>query len=317
MTISEIAKEILKFKKVLIFSHNRPDGDTIGSATALYYALKSLGVECDLVCDSEIPAKYDFVCKNFYKQTDEISTIYDAHIAVDCSSQAMFLGAYKLFTSNKNTFNIDHHVSNEMYAKFNYVVDSGACAENIFDLISELKVEITPEIANSLLLGIITDTGAFAHSNTTSKTLLYASKLVELKGDVHNIIYKMFKEQSKERAKLFSHTTNKISYYLDGKVGVLVIKQEDLLHCNAKDNMTEGFIDFALNVRGVEVAISLLEISKMKFKISFRSKGTINVNEIASIYGGGGHILASGCMLCGYVEDIIDKLVYNVKQRLW
>ena len=146
--------------------------------------------------------------------------------------------------------------------------------------------------------------------------MLAVSELIALGGDLHEIIYKMFKEQSKQRAKLFSHTTNKISYYLDGKVAVLTIEESDLKLCDATDNMTEGFIDFALNVRGVEVAISLLEIGKLKYKISFRSKGNINVNEIASLYGGGGHILASGAMLNGYKEDIIDKLVYNVKQRL-
>ncbi len=317
MTIDKIAKCILENKKVLVFSHNRPDGDTIGSGVALYYALKQFNIECTLVCDSEIPDKFKFICGDLYKTTNEITESFDAHIAVDCSCDSMIGGAYNLFISNKNTFNIDHHVSNTKYAKFNYVLDNASCCENIYDLITELKAEITPQIANSLLLGIITDTGAFAHSNATEKTLLYASKLVGLKADIHEIIQKMFKEQSKERAKLFSHTTNKISYYLDGKVAVLVISEEDLKTCNAKDNMTEGFIDFALSVRGVEVAISLLEIGTRKYKISFRSKGVVNVNEIASIYGGGGHILASGAMLCGYLEDIIDKLVYNVKQRIW
>ena len=80
--------------------------------------------------------------------------------------------------------------------------------------------------------------------------------------------------------------------------------------------MTEGFIDFPLTVRTVEVAISLLEVGDKRYKISFRSKGKVNVNEIASLYGGGGHVLASGAMLNGYLEDVIDKLVYNVKQRL-
>lgn len=317
MTIKEISNRISKLKKVLVFSHNRPDGDTIGCGVALYYALKQLGIDCTLVCDSEIPDKFNFICGDLYKKTSEITDSFDAHIAVDCSCDSMIGGAYNLFISNKNTFNIDHHVSNTKYAKFNYVLDNASCCENVYDLIKELNVEITKQIADSLLLGIITDTGAFAHSNTTSSTLLYASELVGLKADIHEIIQKMFKEQSKERAKLFSHTTNNISYYLDGKVAVLLISEEDLKTCNAKDNMTEGFIDFALSVRGVEVAISLLEISKRKYKISFRSKGLVNVNEIASLYGGGGHVLASGAMLCGYVEDIIDKLVYNVKQRLW
>ena len=105
-------------------------------------------------------------------------------------------------------------------------------------------------------------------------------------------------------------------YHLEDKVAIIVVSKKDLEECEATDNMTEGFIDFPLTVRTVEVAISLLEIKKNTYKISFRSKGKVDVNEIASLYGGGGHILASGAMLNGYKEDIIDKLVYNVSQRL-
>ncbi len=317
MTIIEIANQIKKLNKVLIFSHNRPDGDTIGSATALRLALIELGKEVDLVCDSEIPEKF-YIVKgaNLYLRTEEVEKEYDGFIAVDCSAKSMFNGAYNLFTSNKNNFNIDHHISNTKYAKFNFVEDRAACCELIYDLIEALNVEINEDMANSLLLGIVTDTGSFAHSNTTEKTLDYASKLVAKNGDLHLIIQKMFKDQSRTRATLYSRVISKMRYYLEDKVGVIVISQNDLTECNAKDNMTEGFIDFPLTVRTVEVAISLLEVGDKRYKISFRSKGKVDVNEIASIYGGGGHVLASGAMLNGYLEDIIDKLVYNVKQRL-
>ena len=317
MTIIEIVEQIKKLNKVLIFSHNRPDGDTIGSATALRHALIKLGKEVDLVCDSVIPEKFFFIKgADCYLKTEEVLDIYDGFIAVDCSAKSMFNGAYNLFMSNKNTFNIDHHISNSKYAKFNYVEDRPACAELMCDIIECLGVEIDEDIANSLLLGIVTDTGNFAHSNTTEKTLSYASKLVGKKANLHLIIQKMFKDQSRNRATLYSRVISKMRYYLEDKVGVIVISQNDLNECNANDTMTEGFIDFPLTVRTVEVAISLLEVADKRYKISFRSKGKVDVNEIASLYGGGGHILASGAMLNGYLEDIIDKLVYNVKQRL-
>ena len=228
----------------------------------------------------------------------------------------MFGTSYDLFLSSKNTFNIDHHISNDKYAKYNYVLDNGANCENVYDIINALGVKIDKDIADALLLGIVTDTGSFAHSNTTPNTLSISSKLLSLGGDLRNIIFKMFKDQSKERAKLYSRIISKMQYFLDDKVGVLVIEKKDLEECNANDTMTEGFIDFPLTVRTVEVAISLLETGKNQYKISLRSKGKVNVNEIASIYGGGGHVLASGARLNGYKEDVIDKLVYNVKQRL-
>ncbi len=316
-TITEIASKIKSLKSALIFSHARPDGDTIGSATALRNALISLGINADLVCDSAIPEKFSFIDGvEYYLTPDKITKEYDGFIAVDCSVPSMFQGAYTLFTKNKNTFNIDHHVSNAKYAKYNYVYDNSSNSENVYELIEALGVDITEEMANSLLLGIVTDTGNFAHSNTTEKTLKCASNLVGKDANLNYIIYKMFKDQTKERAKLYARVISKMSYYLEDQMVVLVVNKSDLEECNASESMTEGFIDFPMSVRGVEVAISLLEVDDKKYKISFRSKGKVNVNEIASLYGGGGHILASGAMLCGYKEDIIDKLVYNVSQRL-
>ena len=317
MTITEIASKIKGLKSALIFSHARPDGDTIGSATALRNALISLGINADLVCDSVIPEKYSFVDGvEFFLTPDNITKEYDGFIAVDCSVPSMLQGAYTLFTKNKNTFNIDHHVSNSKYAKYNYVCDNSSNSENIYELIKELNVDISEEIANSILLGVVTDTGNFAHSNTTEKTLKCASELVACDANLNYIIYKMFKDQTKERAKLYAKVISKMSFYLEDQMAVICINKSDLEECNAVENMTEGFIDFPMSIRGIEVAISLLEVGDKKYKISFRSKGKVNVNEIASLYGGGGHILASGAMLCGYKEDIIDKLVYNVSQRL-
>ena len=317
MTITEISSQILKLNKVLIFSHNRPDGDTVGSATALRLALLKLGKTACLVCDSDIPEKFFIVNgASEFLRTEAVTDEYDGFIAVDCSTSSMFNGAYNLFTKNKNNFNIDHHVSNTNYAKFNCVEDRASCCELMFDVIKSLGVEIDKDIADCLILGIVTDTGNFAHSNVTASTLEYASKLVENGANLHLISQKMFKDQSKNRANLYARTISNIRYYLEDKVGIIVITKKDLQECNAVDTMTEGFIDFPLTVRTVEVAISMLEVADKRYKISFRSKGKVNVNEIASIYGGGGHILASGAMLSGYLEDIIDKLVYNVKQRL-
>ena len=318
MTLNEIALKLLKYKNVLIFSHSRPDGDTIGSSIALKMAFEKKSIKADIVCDyQEMPRGLEILKGvSEIKKPSEIYGDYDAVIAVDCSVPSVFGSSYAIFESYKNTFCIDHHISNSNYAKYSFVEESGACAEIIYKLICEMQVEIDAFIANSLLLGIVTDTGAFAHNNVSSNTLIIASKLLENGGNLHNIIKKTFKSQSKERAKLHAKVMSGLRYYLDGQVAVIITTKELLNECNATGVMTEGFIDFPLSIDGVEVAISLLEINDKKYKISFRSKGNVNVNEIASIYGGGGHVLASGAMLNGYLEDIIDKLVYNVKQRI-
>lgn len=317
MTIAEISTEILKAKSVLIFSHNRPDGDTVGSATALRLALIKKGISADLACYHDIPEKLKYIASTSeYSKTVDKNEKYDAFIAVDCANEYMFTELYGKFCKHKNTFNIDHHVSNTRYAKFNYVEEASATCELIFALINALSVEIDSEIATSLLTGIVTDTGAFNHSNATDKTLAIASELKSKGANLHYIMKRNFKDQSKARAILYGKVISKMRFYLEDRVGVIVISRKDIDESGAVDNMTEGFIDYPMTVESVEVAISLLETGNNRYKISLRSKGKVDVNEIASIYGGGGHVQASGAVLNGYMEDVIDKLVFNVKQRL-
>lgn len=317
MTITEIATELKKAKSVLIFSHNRPDGDTVGSATALRLALQKLGVRADIVCNNDIPDKLKYlVGVDTYLKSPKDGVEYSMHVSVDCANENMFSELSGVYKKNAVTINIDHHVSNSRYAKFNYVQEASSTCEIIFDLVKELGVEIDGDIAECLLTGIVTDTGGFAHSNVTDNTLLVASLLKKAGADLHKIIKINFKTQTKRRSDLYTSVISKMRYRLDGKVGIIVITREEIERVGAVDNLTEGFIDYPLSIDTVEVAISLLETGKNRYKISLRSKGKVDVNEIASLYGGGGHVLASGALLNGYLEDIIDKLCYNVEQRL-
>ncbi|MBO7214234.1 MAG: DHH family phosphoesterase, partial [Clostridia bacterium] len=260
MTIAEITTELSKAKSVLIFSHNRPDGDTVGSATALRLALIKKGVRADLACHNDIPEKLKYIKSvNEYSPSVDKTVSYDAFVAVDCANEYMFTELYGKFCKHKNTFNFDHHVSNTRYAKYNFVEESAATCEIIYAVIKELGVEIDSEIATSLLTGLITDTGVFYHSNTTDRTLLIASELKKLGADLNFIIKKNFKDQSKERAKLYGNVISRMRLYLDDKVGVITISKKDIEEAGAVSNMTEGFIDYVMTVDTVEVAISLLE----------------------------------------------------------
>lgn len=320
MTKLAIISKLKQLKSVLIFSHNRPDGDTIGSAIALYLAFKKLGVTASLCCESQIPQKYDYLpeVKLYEKSAKYAEKVggFDAVISVDCASEVMFSDAYKVYNKGKIKFNIDHHISNSRYADYNYVEETSATTEIMLSIIKGMGVEIDANIADCLLLGIVTDTGNFAHNNVTNVTLENASVLLKAGGNLNKTVREMFKNQSRERAELYAKTISKIRYELDGKLAFIVISRKDIVNAGGDDSVTEGFIDFPLSIKGVEVAISLLETGDKRYKISFRSKGVVNVNEIASIYGGGGHILASGAVMNGYLEDIIDKLTFNVKQRI-
>lgn len=316
MTISEFSRVLGGFPSILIFTHTRPDGDTLGSAAALKYAFEYLGKKADILCPSPLPDKYR--CFSFY---DEIlakipAGPYGAHVAVDCSTEQMTGNFVGHFFSNKNNFNIDHHVSNTAYARYNFVANSASCAENIKLAIDGLGVPLTQKIAGALLLGIVTDTGCFAHKNVTPDTLHSAADLVAAGADLNEINYRMYKAQPLERARLFAIAASSLKMYHGGSLAIISVRKEDFAKTGATQDMTDGFTDFALGIEGTEVAVSVMETADKKFKVSFRSKGRVNVNEVASTFGGGGHVLASGCMLMGYYEDVIDKLVFTVGNYL-
>ncbi len=313
-TIKSFAQKLKEEKKVAIFSHVRPDGDTIGSAFALKMALEKLGILADLFCDEEISEKFNFILLGeTFKKT--LTDSYTAFIAVDSADITRLGNFAEHFSYHKRTYNLDHHISNTRYAKYNLVIDNASNSENVYDLILELGVQIDEKIAKALALGITTDTGAFKHKNLTSKTLEVASKLKDLGADYNAIIYNTFTKQSKQRAKLFALVMSKIRYLLDDRFAVITVLLDDIQKVGAKSEDTEGFIDFIMGIDCVEVGACLLEMTKNNYKISFRSKSA-DVNSVASVFGGGGHVLASGCRISGDLEEVIDKIRYAVKQRL-
>ena len=171
ITLKEFAEKLSKEKSVAIFSHMRPDGDTIGSAIALKLALEKKGIKADLYCTDDIPEKFSYLkaSKEFSK---ELKGVYTAFFAID-NAEVHRVGDFTAdFVEFKNTYNFDHHVSNTRYAKINYVADCAANCENTYELINLLGVEIDSDIANALATGLVTDTGNFKHKNLTAKTLL-------------------------------------------------------------------------------------------------------------------------------------------------
>lgn len=315
LTLKELSEKLIQQKEVAIFCHMRPDGDSIGSALALKLAMQSLGAKADVFCVDNIPEKFLFIDQ----ATDikkEFGGEYSALVSVDCGDASRFTSSADFFIKHKNTFNIDHHISNTRFAKLNYVEDCAACAEIIYSLIKIMKVKITKEISNLLALGIITDTGNFKHKNVTERTFRISGELIGYGADFNLINYKMFNEQTPARAKLFGITMSKIRYFHEGRLAIACARQTDFLNSGAKHDETEGFIDFVMGISGLEVGVCIMEIKENSYKVSFRSKGKTDVNEVASTFGGGGHKLASGCIINGDFEEVLDKIQYAVYQHL-
>lgn len=316
-TFEEIASELREAKTVAIFCHTRPDGDALGSGLALCLALKSAGKTAYMCCDEAPSDKFSFIPAMKQVKTELPNVAYDLFVSVDCADLTRLGNFAKRYAKFKGvTVNIDHHVSNARFGKLNCVEACTASCEIVTELFRKADFKVTEEIANLLMLGLITDSGNFTHKDVNEKTYKTAAYLRSKGADIYTINYNMYSRQTKARAILYGKVMSKMRFGLEDRLALIVIPNADLLKAGSDTGLTEGFVDFPLTVDGVEVAASLMEYKPNLYKISLRSKGKVNVNEIAVSFGGGGHVLASGCLLGGPLEEVIEKLTYAVYQAL-
>lgn len=318
-SIEEIANVIRRLKSAVIFTHMRPDGDTLGSGMALSRALSLLNIRNEVVNEGEVPEKFLFL-PGFDGIVKTPTFDAEGYICVDSSEEARLGELQRVYLAGarkgKITVNIDHHVSNTRYAKYNFVRSRSSNCENVSDLIRALGVPFDEEIACCLMTGIVTDSGGFSHSDVNGGTFRAAALAADAGADVNEITYRLFREQSKSRAMMYAHVISRLRFFLSDRLAVALVTQ-DLLHgYGLKQDATEGIVDFGLTVSDVEVSVCLMEVRRGQYKASLRSKGKVNVNEVAGSFGGGGHVLASGCMLFGDIEEVYDRISYAVSRHL-
>ena len=317
-TLQRIANNLKTAKQVAIFAHMRPDGDALGSSLALSRALDYFGIENEVCVETDLPSNLLFV-EGLKKVKKFPEKEYDVLVTLDCSDEQR-LGAlsdeFMRAKRKKDTYNIDHHVSNTRYAKVNFVRECSANCMNVAKLIEYMGAPIDKEMAEYLLLGLLTDSGNFSHDDVNEETLALGAKLVKAGADIHYFNYNLFKKQSKARASLHAETMGGMRYFFDDRFALITITRDAMKKYGADNGMTEGFVDFPLNVDTVEVACSIMEVNFRQYKISLRTKTYADANKIAGTFGGGGHVRAAGCMLFGELEDVIDRLSYVVSQYL-
>lgn len=316
-TLEEIARVLKTLKSAVIFAHTRPDGDTLGSGMALCRALSSLGIRSEVVCDSEIPGRFFFLpCMKEIKKTPSFRA--DGYIATDASSESRLGLLEPVFTAAKKravTVNIDHHVSNTRFARYNFVRARASNCENTLELLSRMGIEPDPEIASCLMLGMITDSGSFSHEDVNGDTFRAAALAVDRGAKVSEIGYFGMRMQSKGKAAVYADAISRLRFLEGDKIAIAFVPASLLQKHGVGADATEGIVDFGLTVEGVEVSVCLLEIKKGQYRASFRSRGKVDVNAVAGTFGGGGHVRAAGCMFFGDLEEILDKIRYAVWQN--
>ena len=309
MEINKTIIETLKnSERVAIFVHINPDGDCLGSASALKQALVSLNKTVDIYSDSIIPENYFFIKHIDEVKYDDSVSGYDLLVAVD-SSDAKRLGKFgKYFGSHENTVCLDHHKTNENYAKINHVELVSSAALVIYYYVKELTT-LTPEMAEALYAGISSDTGCFMHSNTTSEEHEVCAKLIEYGFDLTRANDMLFKFTPLSKFELTKRAYMNAEFFADGKIGMFKFTKKDLADTGADINDTTGLVNQITNVNGCEIGIMMYEQENGLFRCSFRSSGRVDVSIIATQFGGGGHLFASGCNVFGCLNTAKKKII--------
>lgn len=312
MTLDNILEEIKKANKIVIMTHENPDGDAIGSSLAMKLALKQLGKEADLIVP-EFPKEFEFLpgAEEIKKESDIEE--YDLAIALDCASIKLLNGFTRYFDNAKVKIVIDHHSSNSMFADYNYVdQDAPACAQLLLVVFGYFNIEVTKDIGTCILAGIITDTGGFRYDGVTAETFRFVSELCEKGIKVSKVYQQVFASKTRAKFELHRIALNRLEFLEDGRVTFTYITKADEESVDAKNGDYDGIVENGRDVEGVEVSIFLRETEK-GIKISLRSKNYVNVSEVATMFGGGGHIRAAGCTIQGSIEQAKNQILNRVK----
>lgn len=316
MIANEILDIIEKSNKIGVTFHQSPDGDSLGSSTALVQGLRLLSKDAYLISKEKIPDTFAYL-----KCSEEITGLKDfvqegtdLVIVVDCGDFKRINGNLQREDRSYAIINLDHHMSNEKYGDLNYVdTKASAVGEIIFDLLNLLKVEMNKDIAVSLYTSILTDTSSFKHSNTTSRTHEIVGSLLKTGIDFNGIQRHIFENKDFRKVKFFGNVIDTISLQSDGKVAFMEITN-DMLEKSGLESMDSAeVIHFGTMISGVEV-VALFKESKGGVKVSLRSKQKVDVAKVAEMFNGGGHVRAAGLFCEGTMETVkerINKILEN------
>jgi len=316
-----VAEAIKKVKTVIIIHHVAPDGDCLGSALALRKMIRQLDNidRVDTVITGNIPDVYKFLpgIEHLKKPADKsLHNAYDLAITVDCASKDRLGDAAELFNNTRITINIDHHISNSGFANIDWIDPYvSATGEVLFDLIEALGVELTDDIATNLYTAILTDTGGFKFENTKPATLRKCARLIEAGADPVKIYKECYEQKPFEMVMLHSKAINDAVFLDDNTIVYSKITRKLLQELNASDEHIDGITEELRQIKTVQLSLVFKETLKKTTKVSFRSNG-INVCEIASFFGGGGHKLAAGCLIEKNIDEAINDVILTVRNQI-
>jgi phosphoesterase RecJ-like protein len=311
----QIRDEVRRRQRFLLTSHARPDGDSIGSQLAMAFALDALGKDVRIVNSDAAPDHYlDFPGMDRIEIATSVDGGADAVIVMECSDLARtgVAGLDRHFI-----INIDHHAGNRLYGALNWFDESAAaCGEMVFDLIRALDVPLTLEIATHIYLAILTDTGAFHHSNITPRTFEICRKAVEAGVNPAAMARRVFDSNSFGKLKLIGALLDSMELVDHGRLAVLYIDDRMLEACGCTHNDTEGLINLPLTAREIQAVVFFKVSSGGDVRVSMRSKYDVDVRMVANAFGGGGHKNAAGFTVTGRLDEVKPVILERLVQAI-
>jgi phosphoesterase RecJ-like protein len=311
-----VVEAIRSHDRFLVTTHENPDGDALGSLLASHLLLERLGKESVmfLTGPAPLPGEYRFLpLEGLLRQLPADSSERTV-LAVDCANESRLGGDAAVLDAAPYTINVDHHHDNSRFGDVN-LVDAGASstAEVLRDVMRELGVELTPELAEPLYVALVTDTGRFQYSNTTSKALRLAAELVEAGADVRKVFQQVYENVQFAKLKLLARALERAQVYAGGRLVVSYLLRDDFAQVGAAEPYSEGIIDYLRAVEGADMAALIREPPRggsPARKVSLRaSHDELDVSAIARSSGGGGHRQAAGFASDDSIEEITAFLV--------
>ena len=312
--IEDIIK-ILKTKQSFVLTtHIHADGDALGSLLALGLALLNNGKKAVMIHSEPVPESYRFLPgAEMVKMAQDLTESFEIGIVLDCTNLSRAGDAEQLLQKAECIINIDHHISNEYFGQINMVeTEASATGEMVCNLLVKGGFTITPDIATNLYTAIITDTGSFRHQNTTANCFRTCAYLLEC-GAAHSFIqHHLYEQRSLQSLRFMVKVLQTLSISENGLIAWMTISKDKIAEVDDSD----GLIDYAKSLKGVEVGILFKELDSGEIKVSFRSKSFVDVNQLAAHFGGGGHERAAGCSIKGNLKEVEQLVIRKTEEYL-
>jgi len=320
--LKRICASIKKYNNFLITAHTNLEGDALGSELSFYALVRKLGKQGVIVNEDGIPYGHDFLpgVKKVRKLDSSSSSIkFDCLVVLDCADLKRTGDVWKLNKEGKPVLNIDHHISNQGFGDVHWVdPHASSCSEMVYRIYKQMRLPINKPEAICLYTGMMTDTGSFRYSNTSSFTHQAVAELLKFNINVPLIYRYVYENLALDETRLLIKLLPRISFSAGGRVAYFKLKRSMLKNGAISMDLGDQLLSFGRSIKGVEVVVLFKENLDFKdqVRINLRSHGKVDVNKIAALFGGGGHKTASGCTVHGEISRVIRKVLASIQRAM-